>query len=99
MRKFHHRQVHEGNVTIQVLDDGALRFVRPDGRSLDSVARDHTQPLTHWTGVAEQNRSVDVQIDKTTAVTRWCGEAMDYSLGVESLLWKWRNGRREIAAG
>jgi hypothetical protein len=99
MCRFHHRLVHEGSVTVQVLDDGALRFVRPDGRSLDSVAPDHTRPLTHWTEVAEQNRSVDVQIDKTTAVTRWCGEAMDYSLGVESLLWKWRNGRREIAAG
>jgi hypothetical protein len=99
MCRFHHRLVHEGSVTVQVLDDGALRFVRPDGRCLGSVAPDHTQPLTHWTEVAEQNRRSDLRIDKTTAVTRWCGETMDYSLGVESLLWKWRKGRREATAG
>jgi hypothetical protein len=99
MCRFHHRLVHEGSVTVQVLDDGALRFVRPDGQFLDSVAPDHTQPLTHWTEVAEQNRRNDLRIDKATAVTRWCGETMDYSLGVESLLWTWRKGRREAAAG
>jgi hypothetical protein len=86
-------------VIIQVLDDGALRFVRPDGRRLDSVAPDHTQPLTHWTEVAEQNWRSDLRIDKATAVTRWCGETMNYSLGVESLLWQWRKGRREATVG
>ena len=29
--RFHHRAVHEGGVQIQVLDDGALRFVKLDG--------------------------------------------------------------------
>jgi hypothetical protein len=95
MCRLHHRLVHEGSVTVQVLDDGALRLVRPDGRRLDSVAPDHTQPTTHWTEVAEQNRRSALRIDKTTAVTKWCGETMDYSLGVESLLWKWRKGRSE----
>jgi len=28
--RWHHRCVHEGGIQIQVLDDGALRFVRPD---------------------------------------------------------------------
>ena len=42
--RFHHRQVHEGGVVIQVLDDGALRFVRPNGRSLNSVTPEHLQP-------------------------------------------------------
>ena len=36
--RFHHRQVHEGQVVVQILDDGAFRFVRPDGRTLDSSA-------------------------------------------------------------
>ena len=31
---FHHRAVHEGGITVQVLDDGAFRFVRPDGRAV-----------------------------------------------------------------
>src|SRR5687768_5109196 len=43
--RFHHRQVHEGNVVVLVLDDGAIRFVTPDGRSFDSAAPGHTQPL------------------------------------------------------
>ncbi len=43
--RFHHRQVHEGRVVIQSLDDGALRFLRPDGRCFDSVAPEHTHPL------------------------------------------------------
>jgi hypothetical protein len=46
--RFHHRQVHEGRVVIQALDDGALRFLRPDGQSFDSVAPDHTRPLSDW---------------------------------------------------
>ena len=29
--RFHHRAVHEGGFDVRVLDDGALRFLRPDG--------------------------------------------------------------------
>src|SRR5690348_322137 len=46
--RFHHRQVHEGKVEIQPLDDGALRFLKPNGESFDSVAPNHTQPLADW---------------------------------------------------
>ena len=38
--RFHHRKVHEGQVIVQVLDDGAIRFVQPNGESFDSVAPD-----------------------------------------------------------
>src|SRR6185295_6170416 len=31
--RFHHRQVHEGGVAIDILNDGALRFLMKDGRS------------------------------------------------------------------
>ena len=37
--RFHHRKVHEGEVVVQVLDDGAIRFVQPDGECFDSVSR------------------------------------------------------------
>ena len=30
--RFHHRAVHEGGIRIEILDDGALRFVKPNGR-------------------------------------------------------------------
>ena len=46
--RFHHRAVHEGGVRIEILDDGALRFVRPDGESVDNVAPGFTQPLGDW---------------------------------------------------
>ena len=29
--RFHHRAVHEGGIRIEILDDGALRFVKPNG--------------------------------------------------------------------
>ena len=35
--RFHHRAVHEGGIRIERLDDGALRFVKPNGAAIDSV--------------------------------------------------------------
>jgi len=43
--RFHHHAVHEGGIRIEVLDDGALRFVKPNGKSVDSIAPGFTQPL------------------------------------------------------
>jgi Domain of unknown function (DUF222) len=79
--RFHHRMVHEGAVTIHVLNDGALRFVRPDGKALDSVAPDHSRTFD-WTHVPGSNQARGLQIDKTTAATLWAGEAMDHDLAV-----------------
>ena len=44
--RHHHRKVHEGGVRMEVLDDGAFRFVRPDGRAFDSVAPAHNSDWT-----------------------------------------------------
>lgn len=33
--RFHHRAVHEGGFDVRILDDGALRFVGPDGQALE----------------------------------------------------------------
>lgn len=82
---FHHRMVHEGRVQIQVLNDGALRFLKPDGRSFDSTAPDHTHPFD-WTQLRAAHVESGIHIDERTAATRWCGESMDYGLGVEVLL-------------
>ena len=53
--RFHHRQVHEGRVEVQVLDDGALRFLKPDGQAFDSVAPDHTRTLD-WRALPAAHR-------------------------------------------
>jgi hypothetical protein len=94
---FHHRLVHEGGIHVEVLDDGAFRFVRPDGRAIDSAAAGHTKPFD-WHALAEQHRHGDIHITRDTAVTLWRGERMDYSLATEVLLAKSRRTRLDVSA-
>src|SRR5688572_27049145 len=80
--RFHHRLVHEGQVVIQTLDDGAFRFVRPDGESFES-------PLPHpadWHELVAMNEAADIQVTPRTAITRWTGESMDLGIAVQCLL-------------
>ncbi len=80
--RFHHRLVHEGQVEIQTLDDGAFRFVRPDGQTFDSPA-----PVPGgWAELVAANDSGTIRITPSTAVTRWTGEALDPGLAVEALM-------------
>ena len=85
--RFHHRAVHEGGIRIEILDDGALRFVKPNGVAVDSVAPGFTQPLGDWT-----------QLPAGTLVNRWRGERMDLGLGVEVLLQQARRAKN-VPAG
>lgn len=95
--RFHHRQVHEGRVVIQTLDDGALRFLKPDGESFDSVPPDHTQPLWEWWQLSATHRQRGIHIEEGTASTLWRGESMDYGLAVEVLL-QHAKRRRNVSA-
>ena len=36
--RLHHRQVHEGRVRVERLDDGAWRFLKPSGEEFMSAA-------------------------------------------------------------
>jgi hypothetical protein len=106
---FHHRQVHEGRVEIRVLDDGdraaseetpsggALRFLKPDGQSFDSVAPDHTRPLSDWGQLSVRHQEEGIHIDADTAATLWRGERMDYGLAVQVLLHKSQRARNVSA--
>ncbi len=85
--RFHHHAVHEGGFRIEILDDGALRFRKPNGGSVDSVAPGFTQPLGDWT-----------KLPAGTLVNKWAGERMDYGLGVEVLLQQARRGKN-VPAG
>ena len=96
--RFHHRKVHEGGIEVQILDDGALRFVRPDGTSVDSVAPGYTQPLGDWRELPCENERHGIRIDARTAVTRWDGVPMDYGLGVEVLMQRAKREKR-VPAG
>ncbi len=90
--RFHHRMVHEGGVVIHVLDDGAIRFVQPNGRSFDSLAPDHVHAFD-WTQLPTEHEVRGIQINERTAATRWAGESMDYGLAVEVLLHQARRTR------
>ena len=63
-----------------------MRFLRPDGRSFDSVAPEHTRPLYDTEALQAAHEQQGIVIDKKTATTRWRGEKMDYGLGIEVLL-------------
>jgi len=99
--RFHHRQVHEGGVTIQALNDGALRFTMKNGRTLDSLvpARPGEERGPHatdvlqgdWTQLFARN-SGQIAITADTAVTQWRGERMDYGIAVEALLYRASRG-------
>ncbi len=80
--RFHHRQVHEGRVDVRMLDDGALRFTGPRGQVLE--------PAVALSGTTSElvrgNRRDGHDIGPATAVTRWCGERIDYDLAIAGLL-------------
>jgi hypothetical protein len=84
--RFHHRQVHEGGVAIRVLDDGAVRFLRPDGSAFDGIVLGGTRPMGDWTRLAAADAALGIHIDENTAATRWRGETMDYGLAIDTLL-------------
>jgi hypothetical protein len=83
--------VHEGNVKVLVLDDGAIRFVTPDGHSFDSTLQDHTHPLhADWHQLVAANEQENLHIDHQTAATGWDGLPSDLGFAVESLIRKWQ---------
>jgi hypothetical protein len=92
--RFHHRQVHEGQVVVQILDDGAFRFVRPDGRSFESAVPQSTD----WTALVAAHEAQGIQVDPCTAVTRWTGEALDYAQAIDQLSQNFRRLARESSA-
>ncbi len=83
--RFHHRQVHEGRIVVQVLDDGAIRFIRPDGQSFESIAPGALRQVD-WMQLVAAHQSRQIHVSPRTAVTRWQGERLDYALAVDGLM-------------
>jgi hypothetical protein len=80
--RFHHRKVHEGQVIVQVLDDGAIRFVQPDGESFES----HARPTGDWRQLPAVHERAGIHITTKTAATQWDGGPMDYGLAIDHLM-------------
>ena len=85
--RFHHHAVHEGGIRIEILDDGALRFVKRNGVSVDSIAPGYTQPLGDWR-----------QLPVATEMSRYRGDRMDLGLAVEVLIQQARRAK-DVPAG
>ena len=96
MCRFHHRLVHEGQVIVQVLDDGAFRFIRPDGRSFDNPAPGGPRQVD-WMQLVAAHQARQINVTPRTAVTRWQGECLDYGLAVEGLMQR-AKGAENVAA-
>ncbi len=73
--RFHHRKLHEGQFIVQVLDDGAIRFVQPNGQCFDSASR----TAGDWLDLPA--------VHPRAAATRWDGGPMDYGLAMDALMY------------
>ena len=76
--RFHHHAVHEGGIRVQILDDGAFRFVKRDGVAVDSILPGFTQPLGDWTQLPAAAEKL----------SRWSGDRMNLGLAVDILVQK-----------
>lgn len=70
--RFHHRKVHEGHVQIQVLDDGAVRFVQPNGECFD----DGSRTTGDWQQLPVVHERAGIHVDARTAGPRGGGGSM-----------------------
>jgi hypothetical protein len=75
--RFHHRAVHEGGIRIEILDDGALRFVKANGEAISYIASGDPDPSSDWQ---------DIVRDQHQRPSQWRGDSVDYGLAVEILM-------------
>ncbi len=85
--RFHHRAVHEEGFDVRVLDDGALRFVRPNGEPVHRVTPGCHQPPGDSSALPAGKFAVG-----------WRGDRMDMDLAVDLLIQK-SHRERDVPAG
>jgi hypothetical protein len=85
--RFHHRAVHEEGFDVRVLDDGALCFVRPDGKPVHRATPGCQQPCGEPSALP---------VGKLAAC--WRGDRMDMDLAVDLLIQKSQKAR-DVPAG
>jgi hypothetical protein len=85
--RFHHRAVHEEGFNVEILDDGAFRFVNQRGQAIDRV-----QP-----GCMQSPGDV-TQMPKGQFAECWRGDRLDLHLAVEVMIQESRKAR-DVPAG
>jgi hypothetical protein len=86
--RFHHRAVHEGGFDVEILDDGALRFVDGHGECVDRGHSNSMQPAGDADGIPS-GEFVDC----------WRGDRMDLPLAVELLIQASHRNTADVPAG
>jgi hypothetical protein len=79
--RFHHRQVHEDGVTVQMLNDGALWF--GGARGIRFEVQTYTEGDAHVFACRHQLHGIDVDVDASMLS---CGDRIDFGPAVEGLL-------------
>jgi hypothetical protein len=85
--RFHHRAVHEGGFDVRILDDGAVRFVRPNGEPVSCERPADGKEARPWDG-----------IPKTAGAWIYQGERLDLPMAVDLLIQCDRK-MRDVPAG
>jgi hypothetical protein len=83
--RHHHRLVHERGFGVRVLDDGALRFSRPDGRGVPVAGSSESAVVGDWRELVAQHERRGLAIDARSGVSLWAGERMDYNVAIDAL--------------
>lgn len=107
---FHHRLLHDGGFGVCATGDGGFEFTRPDGTRIeasgDRRAREILASLSSRPASVEPtrgpslfgiNRAHGIEIDHTTAASRWMGDKLDYGWTVEHLIYCRDSARRQAA--
>ena len=83
---FHHRLVHEGGFDVHRLDDGAYRFVSPQGWTVRPPQSPGPSSPEVLVG---RNEALGLTIDGRTATARWDGQPVDYDQAVMVAMASW----------
>jgi hypothetical protein len=81
----HHRAVHEEGFQMERQPDGALRFLRPDGRALPDVPALAPVPDNPVHELRARNQAAGVHPDAQTTRPGWLGERLDLGYAIDVL--------------
>jgi hypothetical protein len=81
----HHRAVHEQGYQVERQPDGALRFVRPDGRSLPDVPPPPAITGDPVRALRARDQAAGLRLDAQTTRPGWLGERLDVGYAIDVL--------------
>ena len=81
----HHRAVHEEGYRVARAEDGALRFARPDGRSLPDVPPAPPVPADPIGSLERRHAADGLRLHARTACPAWLGERLDVGWAIDVL--------------